>query len=114
MKAILLAATLSLALVSTAHAQSFPAELTQLGIIAGMPYAKAKRLLDAAGWQASPAQGAPESLRAFRKSDARRAESSARQPSRRAGSRSRCGWALPWQGSRSCRALIERLRSRQR
>ncbi|MBH1832617.1 hypothetical protein I5W42_14305 [Stenotrophomonas maltophilia] len=65
MKAILLAATLSLALVSTAHAQSFPAELTQLGIIAGMPYAKAKRLLDAAGWQASPAQGALESLEGF-------------------------------------------------
>ncbi|MCU1112838.1 hypothetical protein JAK74_03305 [Stenotrophomonas maltophilia] len=65
MKAILLAATLSLALVSTAHDQSFPAELTQLGIVAGMPYAKAKRLLDAAGWQASPAQGAPESLEGF-------------------------------------------------
>lgn len=65
MKAILLAATLSLALVSTAHAQSFPAELTQLGIVAGMPYVKAKRLLDAAGWQASPAQGAPESLEGF-------------------------------------------------
>ena len=65
MKAILLAATLSLALVSTAHAQSFPAELTQLGIVAGMPYAKAKRLLDAAGWRASPAQGAPESLEGF-------------------------------------------------
>ncbi|WP_401735269.1 hypothetical protein [Stenotrophomonas muris] len=65
MKAILLAAMLSLALVSTAHAQSFPAELTQLGIVAGMPYAKAKRLLDAAGWQASPAQGAPESLEGF-------------------------------------------------
>ena len=65
MKAILLAATLSLALVSTAHAQSFPAELTQLGIVAGMPYAKAKRLLDAAGWQASTAQGAPESLEGF-------------------------------------------------
>ena len=65
MKAILLAATLSLALVSTAYAQSFPAELTQLGIVAGMPYAKAKRLLDAAGWQAKPAQGAPESLEGF-------------------------------------------------
>ncbi|MFB5205263.1 hypothetical protein ABGA94_04685, partial [Stenotrophomonas sp. 3diitr2024] len=37
-------------------------ELTQLGIVAGMPYAKAKRLMDAAGWQASPVQGALESL----------------------------------------------------
>ncbi len=36
-----------------------------MGIVAGMPYAKAKRLLDAAGWQASPAQGAPESLEGF-------------------------------------------------
>jgi hypothetical protein len=57
MKAILLAATLSLALVSTAHAQSLPAEPTQLGIIAGMPYAKAKRLLDAAGWQVKSGTG---------------------------------------------------------
>jgi hypothetical protein len=65
MKAIILAATLSLVLASTAHAQSLPAELAQLGIIAGMPYAKAKRLLDAAGWHAKPAQGAPESLEGF-------------------------------------------------
>ncbi|TFZ44721.1 hypothetical protein E5C33_13885 [Stenotrophomonas maltophilia] len=65
MKAIILAATLSLALVPTAFAQSLPAELAQLGIIAGMPYAKAKRLLDAAGWQPKPAQGAPESLEGF-------------------------------------------------
>ncbi|MEX5404076.1 hypothetical protein VPH47_07470 [Stenotrophomonas sp. WED208] len=65
MKAILLAAALSLVLVSTASAQPLPAELAQLGIIAGMPYAKAKRLLDAAGWQAKPAQGAPESLEGF-------------------------------------------------
>lgn len=65
MKAILLAATLSLVLVSNAHAQSLPTELAQLGIIAGMPYAKAKRLLDAAGWQVKPAQGAPESLEGF-------------------------------------------------
>ncbi|WP_295557431.1 hypothetical protein [uncultured Stenotrophomonas sp.] len=65
MKAILFAATLSLALVSTAYAQSFPAELTQLGVVAGMPYAKAKRLLDAAGWRAKLAQGAPESLEGF-------------------------------------------------
>ncbi|WP_369039135.1 hypothetical protein [Stenotrophomonas maltophilia] len=65
MKAILLAATLSLALISTAFAQSFPAELTQLGIVAGMPYAKAKRLLDAAGWQVKPVQGALESLAGF-------------------------------------------------
>ncbi|EMT5434966.1 hypothetical protein ABM187_001699 [Stenotrophomonas maltophilia] len=65
MKAILLAATLSLFLVSTAGAQSLPAELAQLGIIAGMPYVKAKRLLDAAGWQVKPVEGAPESLEGF-------------------------------------------------
>ncbi|AUI08190.1 MULTISPECIES: hypothetical protein [Stenotrophomonas] len=65
MKAILLAAMLSLALVSTAYSQPLPTELAQLGIVAGMPYAKAKRLMDAAGWQASPAQGAPESLEGF-------------------------------------------------
>ncbi|KAG1472657.1 hypothetical protein G6F57_010954 [Rhizopus arrhizus] len=65
MKAILVAATWSLVLVSTAGAQPLPAELAQLGIIAGMPYAKAKRLLDAAGWQAQPMQGAPESLEGF-------------------------------------------------
>ncbi|HEL4110403.1 TPA: hypothetical protein UM343_000496 [Stenotrophomonas maltophilia] len=65
MKAILLAAAMSLVLVSTASAQPLPAELAQLGIIAGMPYAKAKRLLDAAGWQVKPAQGAPESLEGF-------------------------------------------------
>ncbi|HDS1124254.1 MULTISPECIES: hypothetical protein [Stenotrophomonas] len=65
MKAILVAATLSLVLVSTAGAQPLPTELAQLGIIAGMPYAKAKRLLDAAGWQVKPLQGAPESLEGF-------------------------------------------------
>nr|WP_238381597.1 hypothetical protein [Stenotrophomonas maltophilia] len=47
------------------HAQSLPSELAQLGIVAGMPYAKAKRLLDAAGWQARPVQGTPESLEGF-------------------------------------------------
>lgn len=52
-------------LVSTAGAQPLPTELVQLGIIAGMPYAKAKRLLDAAGWQVKPLQGAPESLEGF-------------------------------------------------
>ena len=65
MKVILLAGTLYLVLVSTAGAQPLPTELVQLGIIAGMPYAKAKRLLDAAGWHAKPAQGAPESLEGF-------------------------------------------------
>ncbi|MGF6419460.1 hypothetical protein ABH900_002970 [Stenotrophomonas sp. AN71] len=65
MKAIILAAMLSLVLVSTAHAQPLPVELAQLGIVAGMPYAKAKRLLDAAGWQARRATGAPESLEGF-------------------------------------------------
>ncbi|HDS1138137.1 TPA: hypothetical protein QDZ75_002173 [Stenotrophomonas maltophilia] len=65
MKAILLAAMLSLIPVSWASAQPLPSELTQLGIVAGMPYAKAKRLLDAAGWQASRVQGAPESLEGF-------------------------------------------------
>ena len=42
-----------------------PSELAQLGIVAGMPYAKAKRLMDAAGWQAGPVQDAPESLEGF-------------------------------------------------
>ena len=65
MKTILLAATLSLLLVSTAGAQPLPTELAQLGIIAGMPYAKAKRLLDAAGWQPTAAAGAAEPLEGF-------------------------------------------------
>ncbi|HEL2980243.1 TPA: hypothetical protein UMB92_003121 [Stenotrophomonas maltophilia] len=65
MKAIILAATLSLFLISTAGAQSLPTELAQLGIIAGMPYVKAKRLLDAAGWQVKPVEGASESLEGF-------------------------------------------------
>ncbi|WP_414605279.1 hypothetical protein [Stenotrophomonas pavanii] len=65
MKAIFFAAVLSLASISTAYSQALPTELAQLGIVAGMPYAKAKRLMDAAGWQASPVQGAPESLEGF-------------------------------------------------
>lgn len=65
MKAIFLAAVLSLASISTAYSQSLPSELAQLGIVAGMPYAKAKRLMDAAGWQAGPVQDAPESLEGF-------------------------------------------------
>ncbi len=65
MKAIFLAAVLSLASIPTAYSQALPTELTQLGIVAGMPYAKAKRLMDAAGWQASPVQGALESLEGF-------------------------------------------------
>lgn len=65
MKVVVLAALLMVAQAPAIHAQALPAELAQLGIIAGMPYAKAKRLLDAAGWQAKPAQGAPESLEGF-------------------------------------------------
>lgn len=65
MKSKLVAAVLALVMSPSLHAQSLPSELAQLGIVAGMPYAKAKRLLDAAGWQASPAQGVPESLEGF-------------------------------------------------
>ncbi len=65
MKVVVLAALLMVAQASAIHAQALPTELAQLGIIAGMPYAKAKRLMDAAGWQASPVQGAPESLEGF-------------------------------------------------
>ncbi|MBA0436291.1 hypothetical protein D7Y55_17135 [Stenotrophomonas maltophilia] len=65
MKVVVLAALLMVAQAPAIHAQALPAELAQLGIIAGMPYAKAKRLLDAAGWQAQPMQGAPESLEGF-------------------------------------------------
>lgn len=65
MKSKLVAAVLVLVMSPSLHAQSLPSELAQLGIVAGMPYAKAKRLLDAAGWLASPAQGAPESLEGF-------------------------------------------------
>lgn len=61
MKAIALAVSLSLAIAPViASAQDVTAELAALGITAGMPYAKAKRLLDAAGWQAMP----PESRQA--------------------------------------------------
>lgn len=66
MKAIVLAVSLSLTVVSAAaSAQPLPSELTTLGVTAGMPYAKAKRLLDAAGWQAKPAQNASEALDGF-------------------------------------------------
>ena len=47
MKVVVLAALLMVAQAPAIHAQALPAELAQLGIIAGMPYAKAKRLLDA-------------------------------------------------------------------
>ncbi|WP_416057158.1 hypothetical protein [Stenotrophomonas maltophilia] len=54
MKAIALAVSLSLAIAPViASAQDVTGELAALGITAGMPYAKAKRLLDAAGWQAT-------------------------------------------------------------
>lgn len=65
MKSKRVAAVLALVMTPSLHAQSLPSELAQLGIVAGMPYAKAKRLMDAAGWQASPVQGAPESLEGF-------------------------------------------------
>ncbi|MCO7487325.1 hypothetical protein NJG20_08795 [Stenotrophomonas maltophilia] len=65
MKSKRVAAVLALVMTPGLHAQSLPSELAQLGIVAGMPYAKAKRLMDAAGWQASPVQGAPESLEGF-------------------------------------------------
>lgn len=66
MKAIAVAVSLFLVVVSTAaHAQALSGELTTLGITAGMPYTKAKRLLDAAGWQARPPRDAPELLEGF-------------------------------------------------
>ena len=90
MKAILLAATLSLFLVSTAGAQSLPAELAQLGIIAGMPYVKAKRLLDAAGWQVKPMEGAPESLEGFPEVGCQKG---GRSEERRVGKECRSRWS---------------------
>jgi len=61
MKAFVLAVSLSLGVApAIAAAQELTGELAALGITAGMPYAKAKRLLDAAGWQATP----PESTQA--------------------------------------------------
>ncbi|XFC39628.1 hypothetical protein ACEF39_002659 [Stenotrophomonas indicatrix] len=66
MKAFILAVSLSISLVpGTALAQPLPAELAALGITPGMPYTKAKRLLDAAGWQANPPRDAPEALEGF-------------------------------------------------
>ncbi|BCX44542.1 hypothetical protein ABFC53_10285 [Stenotrophomonas pavanii] len=65
MKSKRVAAVLALVMTPSLHAQSLPSELAQLGIVAGMPYAKAKRLMDAAGWQAGPVQDAPESLEGF-------------------------------------------------
>ena len=64
MKVVVLAALLMVA-QAPAHAQPLPAELAQLGIIAGMPYAKAKRLLNAAGWQPAAVAGAAEPLEGF-------------------------------------------------
>lgn len=61
MKAIALVVSLSLAIAPAfASAQALSAELSTLGITVGMPYAKAKRLLDAAGWHPTP----PESRQA--------------------------------------------------
>ncbi|PII16334.1 hypothetical protein CR920_11285 [Stenotrophomonas indicatrix] len=66
MKAFILAVSLSISVVpGIACAQPLPAELAALGITAGMPFSKAKRLLDAAGWQASPPRDAPEVLDGF-------------------------------------------------
>ena len=65
MKSKRVVAVLALVMTPSLHGQSLPSELAQLGIVAGMPYAKAKRLMDAAGWQASPVQRAPESLEGF-------------------------------------------------
>lgn len=65
MKSKRVVAVLALVMMPSLHAQSLPSELAQLGIVAGMPYAKAKRLMDAAGWQVSPVQGAPASLEGF-------------------------------------------------
>ncbi|KAG0934919.1 hypothetical protein G6F31_016019 [Rhizopus arrhizus] len=59
------AAPVAMGLGPSAGAQPPPAPPAPPGIIAGMPYAKAKRLLDAAGWPAQPMQGAPESLEGF-------------------------------------------------
>ncbi|MBN7838352.1 hypothetical protein J0L40_11340 [Stenotrophomonas maltophilia] len=65
MKSKRVAAVLALVMTPSLHSQSLHSELAQLGIVAGMPYAKAKRLMDAAGWQAGPVQDAPESLEGF-------------------------------------------------
>lgn len=66
MKAIAFAVSLSLAVVSfAALAQPLSSELAALGITAGMPYTKAKRLLDAAGWQARMPGNAAEALEGF-------------------------------------------------
>lgn len=66
MKAFILAVSLSMSVVPVAaFAQPLPAELAALGITPGMPYTKAKRLLDAAGWQASAPRDAPEALEGF-------------------------------------------------
>ncbi|MGE6334402.1 hypothetical protein [Stenotrophomonas sp. NPDC077659] len=61
MKAIVLAVSLSLSIAPAfASEPVLTGELATLGITAGMPYAKAKRLLGAAGWQVTP----PESRQA--------------------------------------------------
>lgn len=62
------AATLLMFLLGAplAHAQdALPDEWKQAGLTAGMPYAKAKRLLSAAGWQVSPAQSVQTALPDF-------------------------------------------------
>ncbi len=66
MKAIVLAVSLSLAIApAIAPAQELTGELAALGITAGMPYAKAKRLLDAAGWRVTPPESAQAALPDF-------------------------------------------------
>ncbi|TGQ61879.1 hypothetical protein EN855_033535, partial [Mesorhizobium sp. M1C.F.Ca.ET.212.01.1.1] len=42
MKSKRVAAVLALVMTPSLHARSLPSELAQLGIVAGMPYAKAK------------------------------------------------------------------------
>ncbi|HYQ22284.1 hypothetical protein [Stenotrophomonas sp.] len=66
MKTIIPAVLLSLAIApAIASAQEKTGELAALGISAGMPYAKAKRLLDAAGWQVSPPESGQAALPGF-------------------------------------------------
>ena len=66
MRVIPTALLLSLLCIPAAHAEdALPEQWKQLGITAGMPYAKAKRLLSAAGWQVSAAERADTALPDF-------------------------------------------------
>lgn len=56
--------------IPVAHAEdALPEQWKQLGITAGMPYAKAKRLLSAAGWEVTTPARAQASLPGFAEID---------------------------------------------